>query len=238
MNEPKSRLDAVVAQLRRPLAVAGMMGLALLLGAADKAPSIATSAVSVVQLSAPAGIVEPESLQEQLRLPQQPSLDNSVEAMTGAETLQMNPRLSLADLVDATAAQLPKNLKGDLDCLARAVYYESRGEPLKGQLGVAQVILNRMNAGGFGETVCAVISQRTGAGGVCQFAFACTGRPGQPQFDRSWYEARAIAAIALSGAWKDVTDRAMYFHAVHASPSWRRRMQLTATLGQHRFYRP
>ena len=60
-------------------------------------------------------------------------------------------------------------------CLAKAVYFESRGEPVKGQFGVAEVVLNRVDAAGFPDTVCAVVNQGAHRRNACQFSFACDG---------------------------------------------------------------
>jgi hypothetical protein len=123
-------------------------------------------------------------------------------------------------------------------CLAEAVYFESRGQPLVGQLAVAQVILNRAADKRFASTVCGVVRERSKSG-ACQFSFVCDTRSDVPGPSAAWDEARAIAQLAMSGSPPDVTGgRALFFHAVHVAPPWRLRMARTATLGTHMFYRP
>ncbi len=116
---------------------------------------------------------------------------------------------------------------GDRECLARAVYFEARGEPLEGQLAVAQVILNRVASGRFADTVCAVVNQRG------QFSFD---RSRTPADGRDWRIAKAIAAIAATAGWDAVAPRATAFHAVRVAASWTA-MRKVGTIGNHIFYR-
>ena len=116
---------------------------------------------------------------------------------------------------------------GDRDCLARAVYFEARGEPLEGQLAVAQVILNRVASGRFATTVCGVVNQPG------QFSFD---RSRTPADGRDWRTAKAIAAIAATAAWDVVAPRATAFHATRVSASWSS-MHKVSTIGNHVFYR-
>lgn len=146
---------------------------------------------------------------------------------------------SLHAMIEDAAARVPEVMDDDMKCLAQAVYFESRGEPLIGQLGVAQVILNRSKDPRFPSSVCGVIHQRgTKSASSCQFAFACDGRSDEPPATSDWEMAKSVAFVAMEDAWHDVTGNAIFFHAKHASPQWRHRMEKTATLGQHVFYRP
>lgn len=146
---------------------------------------------------------------------------------------------SLRAMVEGAAARMPEVMDEEMTCLARAVYFESRGEPLIGQLGVAQVILNRSKDPRFPSSVCEVVHQRgTKSASGCQFAFACDGRSDQPPATSDWATAKSVAFVAMEDAWHDVTGKAIFFHATHAAPQWRHRMEMTARLGQHVFYRP
>ena len=115
----------------------------------------------------------------------------------------------------------------DMRCLATAVYFESRGEPLDGQLAVAQAILNRVDSGRYASSVCGVINQ---AG---QFSFD---RHRVPVSGRDWQTARAIAQIASQDMWRDIAPRAISFHAARLSPGWRDKVRV-AQIGNHVFYR-
>ncbi len=128
----------------------------------------------------------------------------------------------VADMVDAHPTAY-----GDRECLARAVYFEARGEPLEGQLAVAQVILNRVASGHYATTVCGVIGQR----GQFSFDHART-----PADGRDWRIAKAIAAIAATAAWDVVAPRATAFHATRVAVGWTS-MHKVGTIGNHVFYR-
>lgn len=135
---------------------------------------------------------------------------------------------SLADLVsDYSSADTPDE---ETDCLARAVYWESKGEPLAGQLTVAQVIINRAHSGRFAGTVCGVVRQRG------QFSFVHSGSiPGAPQGSRDWHTAVAIAQIATQDLAESPAPRALFFHARRVNPGWH--LTRVATVGNHVFYR-
>jgi len=135
---------------------------------------------------------------------------------------------SLADLVaDYAGAETPDE---ETDCLARAVYWESKGEPLAGQLAVAEVIINRSQSGRFASTICGVVRQRG------QFSFVRGGYiPAAPQGSRDWRTAVAIAQIARQDLADGGAPRALFFHARRARPGWR--LTRVATVGNHVFYR-
>lgn len=135
---------------------------------------------------------------------------------------------SLADLVgDYAGAETPDD---ETDCLARAVYWESKGEPLAGQLSVAEVIINRSRSGRFATTICGVVRQRG------QFSFVRGGYiPAAPQGSRDWRTAVAIAQIARQDLADGAAPRALFFHARRARPGWR--LTRVATVGNHVFYR-
>ena len=135
---------------------------------------------------------------------------------------------SLADLVsDYAGAETPDE---ETDCLARAVYWESKGEPLAGQLAVAEVIINRSQSGRFASTICGVVRQRG------QFSFVRGGYiPAAPQGSRDWRTAVAIAQIARQDLADGAAPRALFFHARRARPGWR--LTRVATVGNHVFYR-
>lgn len=117
----------------------------------------------------------------------------------------------------------------ELHCLASAIYFEAKGEPLEGQLAVAEVILNRVERGGFGQSICAVVK----APG--QFSFVRGGTMPTPVHRASWDTAQAIAVIASADAWSDIVGGATHFHAKRVKPGWR--MQRVAQVGNHIFYR-
>jgi spore germination cell wall hydrolase CwlJ-like protein len=123
----------------------------------------------------------------------------------------------------------------DLDCLARAVYFEARGESIKGQAAVAEVVLNRVDTGQFPGTICGVVQQGGKKG--CQFSFTCDGRKDVVRDRSAWYVAEKVASALIAGAPREVTQGATYFHTPAVRPSWAKRFDMTIRIGQHYFYR-
>ncbi|HEX8302121.1 cell wall hydrolase [Sphingomonas sp.] len=135
-----------------------------------------------------------------------------------------------ATLSAAVAAQdAPALMNSELNCLAIGVYYESKGEPLAGQLAVAEVILNRTTSGRFPRTVCSVIKQRG------QFSFVRGGQLPTPPANAQWRKALAVAQVAQKDLWDSPVANALYFHARYVSPGWKRAR--VGTVGNHVFYR-
>lgn len=135
---------------------------------------------------------------------------------------------TLADLVAAQPAA--DDPDGEMRCLASAIYYEAKGEPMKGQLAVAHVILNRTRSGRFPASVCGVVAQRG------QFSFVRAGIVPSPNPRNAAYRtAMAIAQIARDEAWANPVSEALFFHAAHVSPNWGKRR--VAAIGGHIFYR-
>jgi N-acetylmuramoyl-L-alanine amidase len=148
--------------------------------------------------------------------------------LPAAEEEEERDGRTLAQLVaDYASANTPDE---ETECLARAVYYESKGEPLAGQLTVAEVIINRAESGRFASTLCGVVRQRG------QFSFVRGGQiPTPPTASRDWRTAVAIAQIATRDLADGAAPRALFFHARHVSPRWRHTR--VATVGNHVFYR-
>lgn len=135
-----------------------------------------------------------------------------------------------ATLAAAVAAQPLAIDDDELNCLAIGVYYESKGEPLEGQLAVAEVILNRSESGRFPRSVCGVLKQRG------QFSFVRGGQLPQPsEGSRAWKTALAVAKVARGDMWDSRVSNALYFHARYVSPGWRRAR--VGSVGNHIFYR-
>jgi spore germination cell wall hydrolase CwlJ-like protein len=137
---------------------------------------------------------------------------------------------SLRELVSETETDFA--LSEQMHCLAGAVYFEARGEPLSGQLAVAQVVINRADSSRFPSSYCGVVYQRA------QFSFVRGGAmPRINTGSNAWKRAKAIARIAHEGMWESEAEDALYFHAKYVSPSWSRKKTARATINQHIFYR-
>ncbi|TFI56530.1 cell wall hydrolase [Sphingomonas parva] len=136
-----------------------------------------------------------------------------------------------------TLDELVANYAGDQtvdteqDCLAKAVYFEARGEPLQGQLAVAEVVMNRAASGRYPASLCEVITQ------PWQFSFIHKGRFPTPDFgSESWRKAVAVARIAQGHLADTLPGDVLWYHADYVSPSWGKRLTKTAQIGLHIFY--
>src|SRR6185369_8494854 len=124
-------------------------------------------------------------------------------------------------------------------CLAEAVYFEARGEAVRGQIAVAQVILNRAFSGYYPSTVCGVVYQNSNRHLACQFTFACDGIPEVIREPEAWERAKKISALVLDGQlWLPEVGKATHYHAYWVRPGWVREMTRMHKLGVHTFYRP
>ena len=184
------------------------------------------------------------------------SIDDRLSALWGAEskTLRSLRRGSLSRLVDVpetkgggtvdavyTRARLEKmpSAKGDGEwaCLTEALYFEARGENVKGIFGVAEVILNRADDPRYPSSVCGVINQGTGERYRCQFTYTCDGRPEVMNETRARDLVGKVASIMLGGAPRALTGGATHYHTKAVKPRWSRVFPRTATIGFHHFYR-
>jgi spore germination cell wall hydrolase CwlJ-like protein len=122
-------------------------------------------------------------------------------------------------------------------CLSEALYFEARGESVKGQFAVAEVILNRVASGLYPNSVCGVIHQGTGRKYQCQFTYTCDGhaeRIGEP---RAWQQVGKIARLMLDGAPRNLTSGATHYHTTAVNPRWARVFPRTTRIGVHYFYK-
>ncbi|WP_035695457.1 cell wall hydrolase, partial [Bradyrhizobium liaoningense] len=124
-------------------------------------------------------------------------------------------------------------------CLAEAVYFESRGEAVRGQIAVAQVVMNRVFSGKYPETVCGVVYQNKYRHFACQFTFACDNNPDVIREPEMWERARKISKAMLDGQiWLPEVGKSTHYHAYWVRPSWVAEMKKLYKTGVHTFYRP
>jgi spore germination cell wall hydrolase CwlJ-like protein len=137
---------------------------------------------------------------------------------------------SLSQLVGDMPIQ--SDLSADLKCLAQAVYFEARGEPIEGQLAVAEVVINRARSGLYPDNYCDVVTQ------PAQFSFVRHGQiPAADETSAAWQRAEAIAEIAQQNLWQSKASDALYFHATYVRPSWAHQKVQLAQIDTHIFYR-
>ncbi len=122
-------------------------------------------------------------------------------------------------------------------CLTEALYFEARGETVRGMFAVAEVILNRVDDPRYPGSVCGVVNQGTGQKFRCQFTYTCDGRPENMNDKRARERVGKVARIMLDGADRPLTDGATHYHTKAVKPKWSRVFPRTATIGYHHFYR-
>jgi hypothetical protein len=124
-------------------------------------------------------------------------------------------------------------------CLAEAVYFEARGEAVRGQIAVAQVVMNRAFSGFYPNTVCGVVYQNKHRHLACQFTFACDNVADVVREPDMWDRARKIAKAMLDGQlWLPEVAKSTHYHAYWVHPSWVHEMKKMYKFGVHTFYRP
>ena len=164
-----------------------------------------------------------------------PQADPATPALSNLVGTRPGDVVAFGTLAAAVAAQPAAEALGadplaeDLSCMAGAIYFESKGEPLSGQLAVAEVILNRSRSGRFPRSICSVVTQPG------QFSFVRGGRVPAVAANAAYRTAVAVARVALGEMWDSPASDAMYFHARRAAPGWGR--TAVATIGNHIFYR-
>ena len=167
--------------------------------------------------------------------------DASADTITFVANEVVQPVAELKAPTPSTASSL-RELVSSMDqdaalseqmrCLAGAVYFEARGEPLDGQLAVAEVVINRSQDSRWPTSYCGVVLQRA------QFSFVRGGKiPSIPTSKATWHRAKAVAQIAHDKLWETEASEAVYFHADYVRPKWSRRKTRVAQIDTHVFYR-
>jgi spore germination cell wall hydrolase CwlJ-like protein len=123
------------------------------------------------------------------------------------------------------------------DCLAQAIYYEARGESQRGQIAVAEVIMNRVRSGAYPNSVCGVVYQGSHRSTGCQFTFTCDGSLNQRPRGRAWDRAQRVATAVMSGYTRPITQGATHYHTHAVNPVWNSGLVETTNIESHVFYR-
>jgi len=212
---------------------------AILVLAAVASSSVAPAQVIPASYSSPEPLIVSNELPKTITPVPVEALPEANPMVTGGDEIaspdQQNageikkiPGESLAAMVARLKSSTPGSR--ELDCLAGAIYFESKSEPLAGQLAVGEVIANRAKSGRFASTYCGVVFQRG------QFSFVRGGSmPAIPRSGAQWKTAVAIATIVDARLKTSSAPRALFFHASRVSPQWR--ATRVAAIGNHIFYR-
>lgn len=197
---------------RRGVVAAILLSLSLVGGSTEALGTSVTGVQRLVAAQPPQVIID--------------SFNPAIRAVTAA----VRPRPTLEQLVEQYADGTA--LDEQQQCLATAVYFESMGEPLEGQLAVARVVINRAASGRYPTTMCAVVKQKA------QFSFVRAGQfPRIDQGSRAWRKAQAIARIAVANAKASLPTDVLWYHADYVAPVWGKRLQRVEKIGAHIFYR-
>ncbi|MFK7746353.1 MAG: cell wall hydrolase [Roseobacter sp.] len=167
--------------------------------------------------------------------------DNTLTEVTSQrmrDTGLVSPVARSVELTKSWIDQQPDPAGGDeWRCLAEALYFEARGETVKGQFAVAEVILNRVKSERFPSSACAVINQGTGRKYQCQFTYTCDGHKEVIREPRAYERVAKVARVALDGAAPKLTEGATHYHTTAVNPRWSKVYTKTAAIGTHIFYR-
>ena len=133
----------------------------------------------------------------------------------------------------------------ELACMATAIYFEARGEPMVGQVAVAQVIMARVNDERYPNTICEVVKQgyyyswnpEIPIPDKCQFSFWCDGKPETIKDEDAYFWATEVAQAVMVGTLYDTTQGATHYHAYYVQPSWSKKFTRTVRINDHIFYR-
>ena len=209
--------------LRSALLIAGSLG-ASSVAPAQVGPTV-EPLLAATSATVPTAVVPQESAPEpevETILPQ------AVETTPEASAPVVNRNQDLASLVADLRSSEPGSR--ELECLAVGIYFESKSEPLAGQLAVGEVIANRASSGRFAKTYCGVLFQRG------QFSFV-RGKswPAIARSGKQWKTAIAIAKIVDQDLKDSEVGNALFFHAKRVNPRWR--LKRVAAVGNHVFYR-
>ncbi|WP_306152584.1 cell wall hydrolase [Roseovarius sp. MMSF_3281] len=123
------------------------------------------------------------------------------------------------------------------ECLSEALYFEARGETVKGQFAVAEVIMNRVDSAEFPNSICGVVNQGTGRKYQCQFTYTCDGHKEVIAEPRAYARVGKVAHMMMRGVTRPLTEGATHYHTRAVSPRWARVFPRTATIGVHHFYK-
>lgn len=173
------------------------------------------------------------------RIGVQVAFENRLTVSDPSENLAKRD-MQLGAIVSKLKPVLQDEPVGDALCLTQAIYFEARGEPLEGQLAVAQVVLNRYASPRYPKSICGVVYEHhPGASSfACQFSFSCDKWPDVVWNRDAWAIAKTIAFLANSRRLPDTTGgHATHYHTTWVSPNWSDDIEFTRTLGNHIFYR-
>lgn len=166
-----------------------------------------------------------------------PAFDGPVPLIQSTKMAYARANTPVTDFTiirDETGKQVSEK---EMWCLATAIYFESRGEKYRGQVAVAQVVMNRLHHRIYPKTICGVVFQNQNQRNACQFSFACDGIPERVTDAKSWKQAEEIARGVVQGTlYIPEVGKATHYHATYVYPHWAPKMKKVTKIGLHVFY--
>ena len=152
----------------------------------------------------------------------------------------INYKLAQLKAADAGISPVTAEMRDkQLDCLAKNIYHEAKGEPFEGKVAVAQVTINRAASGQFPSDICKVVYQKNVVYDkvLCQFSWYCEqATAAKPKNTAAYKECQIVARQVLLEEFRlPSLKQALYFHGSHINPGWKR--EKVATIGNHVFYK-
>lgn len=257
------RTQVMVEIERNPMAVRqGAATVMCLAAAAVAMPVIADRAAAQregAEWAARSSAFQAE-LQQQLAQGEiiEPDVRVELTAFHGGDGLRARGRAPMFESADTRAMMLQAVLRGpsaapsvaapnaapeatvnprEHRCLAQAIYYEARGESQRGQVAVAEVVMNRVRSSAYPNSICEVVYQGSTRVTGCQFTFTCDGSLNQRPRGRGWERAQRTATAMMLGYHRPITQNATHYHTHAVNPVWNSGLVETTNIGSHVFYR-
>jgi len=127
--------------------------------------------------------------------------------------------------------------------MAEAIFFESRGENILGQIAVGLTIKNRaFKSRGYPDNICDVVRQGKYWQGnpvkhKCQYSYWCDGLPETIRNKEAWRTALDLAKIIINTDIEiEGLEGITHYHALHVKPPWSKKLIHIATIGRHKFY--
>jgi spore germination cell wall hydrolase CwlJ-like protein len=213
--------------------------------------------VSAVVAAAPAPVVTADAAPASVVAEDAPAEGPTLAALAAAKATSPGAKPSqstwsdlvqLASVSGGDGEKIGSNIFGGLTekefqarefrCMATAIYFEARGESVKGQIAVGQVIMTRVRSMFYPSTICGVVFQGQWNKNACQFSFACDGVPDTPKNRKQWDTALDVAKNVISGkVYLDEVGDATHYHATYVSPDWKKMVKRITKIGVHIFYK-
>ena len=168
------------------------------------------------------------------------SIDKTTELESQVDKLQE----TISDLRERNDAGAPQELvmynektkfkynSKDVECLARNIFFEAGVEGTMGKYAVAQITINRLQTGYWGNTICDVVYSPE------QFSWTVnTDLKTVKLKSKNWYDSRRVAQTVLrQGLRIKILSKALFYHADYVNPEWKDNDYKVAKIGRHIFY--